>query len=141
MKKYLIYLSVILLLSLLLYLQIILIINTRKGFDITDESYYILRAAHPGMYNEGYSNFGVITGFIYRICNSNIVLFRLSGIILLLGVSIFSTIQFIDFQEKKLIARGIPALKKRYTFLYCRWGMPHITSGTGFKRHPITGCF
>ena len=65
-----------------------LLFSASKGFDITDESYYLLWAAQPQNIVGSSSHFGYITGILYQIAGQNIALFRALGIIILLAVAL-----------------------------------------------------
>jgi len=62
-----------------------------KGFDLTDESYYLIWARQPHN-NAGFiSNFGHITQWLYSLGGDNIVRFRqLGALLLLLAACLFS---------------------------------------------------
>jgi len=84
-----------------LYILIFLIVNSNKGFDITDESFYILKAMYPFDNSVGL-NFGLITGLLFKIVNYNIHYFRSLGIIILSVTSLFTSWQFITYIEKNM---------------------------------------
>ena len=100
-KKNLLLFFDFLIISGVLYILIFLIVNSNKGFDITDESFYILKAMYP-FDNSAGLNFGLITGLLFKIVNYNIQYFRLLGIILLSIASLFTSWQFIAYIEKNM---------------------------------------
>jgi hypothetical protein len=94
------------LLSLLINLIIVLlIIYSNRGLDITDESYYILQSKDALKYLNTYATWGIFTKFIFALSNYNIQIFRIIGVIMLYGVAIFASLQFIIYFERKIERR------------------------------------
>lgn len=87
-----------------LYYIFLLVSYSNRGFDITDESYYILRAAYATIYTSDYTNYGIFTGFLYSIANDNIVGFRILGFLTVLSAAFFSSFHFIQFFSNRLIS-------------------------------------
>lgn len=57
-----------------------------RGFDITDEGYYLLNARYPGMSTLAeVSSFGYYTGILYRLAGGEIFWFRILGVGFLLA--------------------------------------------------------
>lgn len=71
-------------LLILLFTLTTLTLNTHRGFDITDESYYLLWATQPTYVHGSVTHFGYITAILYRLVGEDIILFRLLGILVLL---------------------------------------------------------
>ncbi len=71
------------------YLLFILIFNASHGFDITDESFYILWASQPEHVLASTTQFGYYTRLLYIISNESIATFRILGLLLLLSVGGF----------------------------------------------------
>jgi len=78
-----------------------LVLNIAHGLDITDESYYILVAAHPNELFSTVTHEGYYTGLLYFLSSYHLSYFRLLGILLLLGVSIWFTIELFKYISKK----------------------------------------
>ncbi len=70
--------------ALFLYTLFLLAFNADRGFDITDESFYILWASNPGDVLASTTQFGHYTGILYGLANGNLAVFRLQGLLLLL---------------------------------------------------------
>lgn len=58
-----------------------------RGFDITDESFYLLWAADPGGYRASASQFGHYTGLLYQLAGGDLFGFRLAGVVVLLAAA------------------------------------------------------
>ena len=67
-----------------IYIFFLLALNTGRGFDITDESFYILSASNPGDILASTTQFGYYTGILYSLADGNLVVFRLLGLLVLL---------------------------------------------------------
>ena len=76
-----------------------LICNLNKGFDITDEAFYILNATYPMRYINGVSSFAVCTNILYDLANRDIVLFRALGVLILLFSAVFASWQYVVYLE------------------------------------------
>ncbi len=61
---------------------IIVLVNLNAGFDVTDESYYILSAQYPGDVLNSITFFGYVTHVLFLLSFGNLALFRLYGIML-----------------------------------------------------------
>lgn len=70
--------------ALFLYTFFLLAFNVDRGFDITDESVYILWASNPRDILASTTEFGHYTGILYSLANGNLAGFRLLGLLLLL---------------------------------------------------------
>ncbi len=79
---------------------VLLMMHFNKGFDITDESYYLLISAHPQDQLFGLTYFGYYTHILYRLVGENIVLFRLSGCLILLFSTFWMAQALCQFLEK-----------------------------------------
>ena len=77
-----------------LYISFILISNISKGFDITDESYYLLAAMFPNEMFSTVTHEGFYTGFLYNLSGHNLKYFRLLGIVLLIIVTYLFAYEF-----------------------------------------------
>jgi hypothetical protein len=67
-----------------LYTFFLLAFNVGRGFDITDESFYILWASNPADILASTIQFGHYTGILYSLANGSLAVFRLLGLLLLL---------------------------------------------------------
>lgn len=87
--------------SIVVYITYLLVSHTSKGFDITDESYYLLAASHPNKIFSTLTHEGYYTGLLYALANHNLSIFRLFGILLLIGISIWFAIELCKYLSKK----------------------------------------
>lgn len=85
-----------------LYVISILVFNTDKGFDITDESYYILQALYPNDVYSIITHEGYYTGLLFWLSGYNLSYFRLLGILILIGISIYLSLVIIKYISIKL---------------------------------------
>ena len=67
-----------------IYTFLLLALNVGRGFDITDESFYILWASNPGDVLASSTQFGHYTGILYSLANGSLAVFRFLGLLLLL---------------------------------------------------------
>ncbi|WP_151948822.1 hypothetical protein [Aliarcobacter butzleri] len=92
---------IIFIFGVLLYDLGILIFNADRGFDITDESYYILGAMYP------YDVFSVIThenyytGLLFYLSSYNLAIFRIFGILVLLLSSVWFASELYRYIDEK----------------------------------------
>jgi hypothetical protein len=59
------------------------------GFDITDESFYLLWASQPDLVLASSTQFGFYTRWLYLLSGGNIALFRFVGFFVLLSIAVF----------------------------------------------------
>ena len=52
-----------------------LFFNSNKGFDITDESFYLLKIIHTDAYSDTLSFFGYYLSYLFRLCGNDIVIY------------------------------------------------------------------
>jgi len=71
-----------------IFLIFLLFLNASHGFDITDESFYLLWARQPDRVLASVTQFGFFTSPLYILSGKNVAIFRILGIILLLGASL-----------------------------------------------------
>jgi len=74
------------------YLLFILIFNASHGFDITDESFYVLWASQPEHVLASTTQFGYYTRLLYVLSGENIAIFRILGLLSLLCVAGFFSV-------------------------------------------------
>lgn len=67
----------------------LIVFNINRGFDITDESFYIMWSRHPGDVAAWFSRYGFYTGILLRLAGGNFVLFRFLGLLSLLAAAGF----------------------------------------------------
>jgi|GEM_PF-2998431 len=72
----------------LLFLLMLIIGNASSGFDITDESFYLIWATRPDNVVGHASHFGYITSLLFQLCHKNIETFRVCGLLLLVGAAL-----------------------------------------------------
>ncbi len=87
--------------SIFAYIIFLLISNISNGFDITDESYYILAASHPTNIFSTVTHEGYYTGLLYLISGYNLSYFRLFGILLLIFISIWFALELHKYILRK----------------------------------------
>jgi len=79
----------------------LLISNVSRGFDITDESYYLLTALYPDKVLSTLTHEGYYTGFLYMLSGYNLANFRLVGILILLAFSIWFALELYKYIANK----------------------------------------
>jgi len=75
-----------------IFLFCLFIFNTSRGFDITDESFYLLWASQPEHVLASATQFGHYTRLLYVLSGENIALFRGMGLVVLLGIAGFFSV-------------------------------------------------
>ena len=78
--------------AVLVYLLFTLMLNSSRGFDITDESFYVLWASQPEHVLASTSQFGYYTRLLYLISGKSIAVFRILGVLSLLGAAWFFSV-------------------------------------------------
>ena len=74
-----------------------------KGFDYTDESYYILSSKYPTKVENFVTYFHFITAFIFKISFENLLNFRVLGLLILIFSAAFFSTHFLKFSLLKKI--------------------------------------
>ena len=74
-----------------------------KGFDYTDESYYILSSKYPTTVENFVTYFHFITAFIFKISFENLLNFRVLGLLILIFSAAFFSTHFLKFSLLKKI--------------------------------------
>jgi hypothetical protein len=105
-------------LAVLIYIFLLLLLNSSRGFDITDESYYVISASQPGNILVSTTQFGYYTGLLYLLSGKNIAVFRIVGVLLLFGAAWFFAFS-LDSYSKSTSGYVLKARKrwKEITFL------------------------
>lgn len=86
-----------------LYLLGMLVFNTDRGFDMTDESYYILNSTYPNDIFSVVTHEGYYTKVLYFLSGYNLAYFRLLGIITLLLASFWLAKEVIKYISSRFI--------------------------------------
>ena len=76
-------------LAVLIYILFLLLLNSSRGFDITDESFYLISASQPENILASTTQFGYYTGLLYLLSGKNIAIFRIVGVLSLFGAAWF----------------------------------------------------
>ncbi len=58
-----------------------------RGFDLTDEAFYLLSTAHPENVTVTFSMFGVVLNPLYDLVAGNIIVLRVVSVLIWLGIS------------------------------------------------------
>lgn len=105
-------------LAVLIYIFLLLLLNSSRGFDITDESFYVISASQPENILVSTTQFGYYTGLLYLLSGKNIAVFRIVGVLLLFGAAWFFAIS-LDSYSKSTSGHVLKARKrwKEITFL------------------------
>ena len=69
------------------YIVLVLILNTDRGFDITDDSFYIMWAKFPENVSASVNSFGFYTRLVYLASGENVATFRFLGVVILVFVA------------------------------------------------------
>ncbi len=85
--KYINKLFFFIILGTFLYILFFLLSNTSRGFDITDDSYYILAAQSQSDIFSTLLHDGYYTGMLYSLSGDNLSYFRMIGILVLITIS------------------------------------------------------
>lgn len=78
----------------------LLVSNLSSGFDITDESLYILLADQPENMLASVTQFGYYTSFLYQLSGKDIATFRLIGLLVLLITGLLFAISLERYWSK-----------------------------------------
>ena len=70
-----------------------------RGFDITDDSFYLLNARFPEAISQAVSHFFFYTHYLYAWSDFNIASFRYSGAVLLALVAVFYASSWVKTQQ------------------------------------------
>ena len=102
-----------------------------KGFDITDESFYLLSAQYPMDVLAGFTSFGYYTGVLLRLAQGDVANFRLYGFVFLLATgTLFSYAAVNTFNRQMGVTDSTLTILSRIcaivvgVFLYHSWGLP-----------------
>lgn len=90
-------------LTIFLYALIVLILNSDRGLDLEDESYYILVASFPSEIFSVITHEKYYTGLLFYLSGYNLFIFRIFGIIILLLSSFWFSLELYSYIEKKFL--------------------------------------
>jgi hypothetical protein len=109
-------------------------LNSNRGFDITDESFYLLWAMQPENVSTSYHPFGFITKYIWLFSGENIGNFRILSVVILFLTALIFAISLDYFLTKKHHQEGnislkiIPITALSVTgFIYFSWWLISIS--------------
>jgi hypothetical protein len=77
------------------------VLNSGKGFDITDESFYLLWAMQPENVYASYHPFGFITKYVWFLSDKSIENFRILSVVILFLVTLLFAVSLNYFFQKK----------------------------------------
>jgi len=83
------------------YSIFLLLLHTSSGFDITDESFYILTVQHQGDVFSIIRHGGYYTRILYYLSGQNLSYFRLMGIFILISTAIWFAFELHKYIIKK----------------------------------------
>ena len=89
--------------TIFIYISFLLVSNTSNGFDITDESHYILQAQYMNEIFSTITHDHYYTGILYKLVNQNLSIVRLVGILLLLSISAWFAIELYKYISRKFM--------------------------------------
>ncbi len=84
------------------YMLLLLTFCVGRGFDFTDESFYILWAMYPDEVEGSITRFGMLTQFLFRLAGRDIASFRMLGIVILLLVGLGFSRSLTRFVDARL---------------------------------------
>ncbi len=105
-----------------LYSLYLLIFSMNKGFDITDESFYILNAKYVKELNYVITHHSYYSQFLFWILNDNLLFVRIVGILILLISTLFLSIELCKYVHFKYDF----SLTKRS---YLKFALPSLIGG------------
>lgn len=65
----------------------IILLASSRGFDLTDESFYLMNYAHPEDVAVTFSTFSVVGKLLYDLCGGNVAALRSLGALIWLGIA------------------------------------------------------
>jgi len=80
----------------------LIIFSLNKGFDLTDEAFYIQNAWYPQLNQGRFSEFGQYLNPFVSIIGKDVAMLRLSGLLILLSVSFVFAFQLLQFSREQL---------------------------------------
>ena len=87
--------------GILIYILGVLVFNADRGFDVTDESYYILNSIYPFDIFSVVTHENYYTGLLFYLSGYNLAIFRVFGIIVLLLSSLWFSIELYKYIEER----------------------------------------
>lgn len=102
--------------------------NADKGFDITDEAYYLISASQPSEISLSASQFGHYTGLLFSLVGKDIETFRQIGFIILLLVSFWFSVSIQSYWGQFSARPDLLSRVARHSVIttsasgyYCEW--------------------
>ncbi|GAA3524017.1 hypothetical protein GCM10022234_20630 [Aeromicrobium panaciterrae] len=65
----------------------VMLVACTRGFDFTDEGYYVVSIADPGLYSAGATQFGFVYHPLFELLGSDIVRLRQANVVLTFGLA------------------------------------------------------
>ena len=94
-------LHILIIFGVFVYILGMLIFNSNRGLDLTDESFYILNSIYPFDIFSVVTHENYYTGLLFYLSGYNLTIFRVFGIIVLLLSSIWFSIELYKYIEEK----------------------------------------
>lgn len=82
------------------------VVNSNRGFDITDEGFYFISAIQPENIVGTINFFGFITNYLWRLCGESIATFRAMSVFSLFITSLFFSVSLSYFLEKNQLQKN-----------------------------------
>ena len=102
-------LHILIIFGVFVYILGMLIFNSNRGLDLTDESFYILNSIYPFDIFSVVTHENYYTGLLFYLSGYNLTIFRVFGIIVLLLSSIWFSIELYKYIEEKYSGSVVPA--------------------------------
>lgn len=94
-------LHILIIFGVFVYILGVLVFNADRGFDVTDESYYILNSIYPFDIFSVVTHENYYTGLLFYLSGYNLAIFRVFGIIVLLLSSLWFSIELYKYIEER----------------------------------------
>ena len=95
-------LILLLMLCSVIYSFLLIAMNVDRGFDITDESSYILYALSPHEITGSVTSYGYLTGILLDFSNQSIARMRMAGLLAIMAATLFFIFALIQFRQTVL---------------------------------------
>ena len=94
-------LHILIIFGVFVYIFAMLIFNSNRGLDLTDESFYILNSIYPFDIFSVVTHENYYTGLLFYLSSYNLAIFRVFGIIVLLLSSLWFSIELYKYIEER----------------------------------------
>ena len=94
-------LHILIIFGVFVYILGMLIFNSNRGLDLTDESFYILNSIYPFDIFSVVTHENYYTGLLFYLSSYNLAIFRVFGIIVLLLSSLWFSIELYKYIEER----------------------------------------